>query len=330
MLGSETGTLTLQSTVGELADAWISHLDPSRADLTQTTKDTYSREARTLVVPTLGDIKLGQLTTLVIQEHIDILAKKKTPASSRRMQKNLHMMCLWATRLGVLAADPTAATTNPNKKRCYVPKAPSRKQVDTLRSLLRRDYRGVGRTFGPRPASAYLAVEIAAGTGARIGEIAALRWKDIDLEESRITFSDTQVTENGAPALRGHLKNRDPHRTVFIPSWPADLLAEFESRPNGYVIRNRDGESIIPNNLRREMRTVYENADITEGEQITVHEIRAYIGTKLAREVGNEACADQLGDTIETVRKHYVERAYTGPRIAADVLQGELTAPHKK
>ncbi|WP_205208149.1 MULTISPECIES: hypothetical protein [unclassified Arthrobacter] len=79
-----------------------------------------------------------------------------------------------------------------------------------------------GPTYQGRPRAPDLldVLDIFLATGARIGEVLAIRWKDVDLrvEPSTITISGTVVMEKGRGDYRqDHPKTRAGFRTMKVP-----------------------------------------------------------------------------------------------------------------
>jgi len=64
-------------------------------------------------------------------------------------------------------------------------------------------------------------IELMLATGARIGEVLALRWRDIDLDAGTVEISATIKTESGQGTYRKALARR---RTVDLPEYTKQLL----------------------------------------------------------------------------------------------------------
>ena len=123
--------------------------------------------------------------------------------AARRSRTLLRMACKWGTRMQLVERDFTAEVPVPGRKggkreRAW---APNDEQIDKLCILLEADYKSPTRS-GPRTPSAWLAAELMRSTGARIGEVCAARWENIDWEVGTITFEDTIVFEEGENRLR--------------------------------------------------------------------------------------------------------------------------------
>jgi integrase len=154
-------------TLGELIDRWLSDIAPHR---TLHTMKEYRRIADANVKPALGNIEVSKLTARLIEGFYTSLTKRGlSSASVRRHHALLHAALGRAVKWGVVAANPVDRATPPGLKRPTA-SAPS---VDDVQRLIAE-----AETIGDHVLAC--AVALGAVTGARRGELCALRWSDID------------------------------------------------------------------------------------------------------------------------------------------------------
>lgn len=89
--------------------------------------------------------------------------------------------------------------------------------------------------------------------GPRIGELAALRWTDVDLMRRTLTISKKVVEVTGYGMVEGATKTKAGRRTVTIPR---GVVAELERHrlaypSSGPLFTTPDGSQLRSNNLRR-------------------------------------------------------------------------------
>ncbi|MBE8526551.1 hypothetical protein ILP97_55380 [Amycolatopsis sp. H6(2020)] len=101
--------------------------------------------------------------------------------------------------------------------------------MDEVRALRRglRAYLAEPTSSGPARAQDLAEVVVVAlGTGARVGELLALRWADVDLGASpvTVTISGTVVRTEAGLIRQGHAKTTAGFRTVSVPRFAADVL----------------------------------------------------------------------------------------------------------
>ncbi len=106
-------------------------------------------------------------------------------------------------------------------------------------------------------------IDVMLGTGARIGEVLALRWRDIDLEAKRVRISATIKTETGPGTYRKPLAiARDTELSEFANA----VLRRRQSRScNPHidaVFTTRNGTWQQVNNVERRWRQIRKDAGL--------------------------------------------------------------------
>jgi integrase len=161
-------------------------------------------------------------------------------------------------------------------------------------------------------------------TGARIGEILALRWTDLDLGAARATatFSGTLVYVKA----KGHYrqpwtKTNAGYRTLTLPRFATDMLLRRQVDATGNpdaIFCSRRGTWLSPHNVRRQWREARKAAGL---EWVTPHTFRKTVATLLDREADTKTAAAQLGHSSEEITStYYIEKANQAPDVS-EVLQ---------
>lgn len=89
--------------------------------------------------------------------------------------------------------------------------------------------------------------------GPRIGELAALRWTDVDFDTRTLTISRKVVEVSGYGMVEGTTKTKAGRRTITLPRRLVDELERHRERfpSDPLVFTGRDGAQLRANNLRR-------------------------------------------------------------------------------
>lgn len=212
-----TSPITPDTTLAELVDAWLNDLRIERR-LETTTINEYERVLRKLVVPTLGGHRLAALRT----DGIDaVLADLGTQSVNRQRKAKVvtGAMLDAAVALGAIASNPVRGSI-PVRRPKSEPRALSPAEVERIRTAVR------ACTAKDRPgpkSSGDLAdiIFLMLSTGARIGEVLALRWSDIDLEARTVEINGTIKTETAKGTYRKPLATP---RTVGLTALAIDVL----------------------------------------------------------------------------------------------------------
>lgn len=296
------------------------------------TFEQYTRDAVN-ICELMGDMLLKDLTTMKAETRLRSLIDVKAGTGftkARTAKGTLNRALRHAVRLDVLRHNPMTAVQIPRPPRA-TPVAPSQNDLGVLRAALHGwvyDPERSGPKGDPR---SIVIIELMLATGMRIGEVLALRWKDIDFAESLISVNGTLI-ERG-PARRQDTPKTSRSRRVlhllpYIHKMLMDLkqsrgasLAPFPTSP---VFATRTGRWVTSSDLRRQLRSATAWAQKHAGTarfetKIHPHAMRKAVATAIAWIDGVEAAAEQLGhsDTRVTSAHYLMPRAVTTNRSNA-------------
>lgn len=112
-------------------------------------------------------------------------------------------------------------------------------------------------------------------TGLRVGEVLALRWRDIQLSRNRLTVCSTVVrlVNKKQSFVQDCAKSEASNRTIpLTPKAIAILTPLHEERINEWVFNNTDGERLSYEALRYQTRHACREAEIPyRGEHVFRH-----------------------------------------------------------
>lgn len=266
--------ITDVTTLAELADLWLRQLR-AEGRLENTTINEYKRVLSKLVIPQLGALRLHELTT----SRIDCVLEDLRAQSLNRQRKAKVItgaMLELAVRLDALAVNPARQTASVQR-----PKAETRSLTPNDLVTVRTAVRAWMAKDRPGPkATTDMAdiVDLMLATGARIGEVLALRWSDIDLEAGPPTLSvnGTIKTEPGRGTYRRAIQGV---RTVALPEFAVGVLcrrrAEARGNPVDGVFPTRNGTWQQVNNVERRWRQIRKDTGL---EWVTPDAFRKAVG----------------------------------------------------
>lgn len=164
-----------RGTVDAYAQTWLGML----SDLRPKTVRGYESHLRHHVLPVIGSLELTKVTRAETQAVLDSMRTKKTPAGNpvsvgtiANVKRTMHAMFNEAIADRVIMINPVDHTrTGKNRSKKAKPHdiESARRVIDTASSRAG----GVRWLFGM-------------ATGCRQGEVLALRWKDLDLDNSSV------------------------------------------------------------------------------------------------------------------------------------------------
>lgn len=269
--------ITGDTTVAELADVWLRHLR-AEGRLENTTINEYERVLSNLVLSELGWLRLRLLTT----SRTDLLLEGLRGQSVNRQRKAKVIMGAMLE----MALGQGALTVNPVRQTARVQRPKSETRSLTLDDLaaVRAAVRAWMAKDRPGPkASIDTAdiIDLMLATGARIGEVLALRWSDVDLgsAEPSLTISGTVKAEPARGTYRKPIpKSSATFRTVALPDSAAEVLrrrrASAPGNPIDAVFPTRNGTWQQVNNVERRWREIRKDTGL---EWVTPHAFRGLL-----------------------------------------------------
>ena len=212
-------------TLGDLLTKWLRHIE-ARGRAPKTI-DENRREIESRIRPRLGDIGITDLTAEDLDSAYSAWLDELSPSSVHRHAAVISAALSQGVKWGWLDTSPAAKASSPSAATARKLVTPSTEQVATLIKAAQSD--------DPVMAAA---VALAFVTGARRGELAALRWSDIDLDAGtvRIERSLTQVgqilAEKGTKTNRGRTVAIDGRTVALLErhrAWQVDLSRRAQS-----------------------------------------------------------------------------------------------------
>lgn len=200
------------ATVNELLDAWLRELE--RLGRAPSTIESYRKMASRHIRPVLGSQRARDVTVRMLSDHLAALHEAGAAANTVRLvHATLSAAFSQASRWEWIDKDPTKLVRGPSlaNKRPVIPTAPD--VVRLLDAAQRCN----------RPAVA-VAIWLAATTGARRGELCALKVTDFDMERGRM-----QIERALSGETMWTTKNRRWREVALDPATVAVVEAHIDT-----------------------------------------------------------------------------------------------------
>ncbi len=278
-------------TVGEYMDSWLK--GSVRGSVRQSTFDRYEIAVRVHIKPALGRLKLKKLTPAHLAAfYQDRLDTGSAPASVNKLHVTLHKALDQAVKWHMVPRNVAEVVKGPR---------PVHKEMRTLSAEETRKLLETAR--GDKLEALYV---LAVHTGMRQGELLALKWQDVDLENARLSVRRT-ITKSGGKVLLGEPKTRKSRRTIElteagVTALRTHLYRQMQEmqrlgdlyRDQGLVFASEGGTLINPANLRkRSFGSLLKRAGLPP---IRFHDLRHTCATLLfSRDVHPKHVQELLG-----------------------------------
>src|SRR5215211_2119972 len=263
-------------TVGEYLDSWLK--GSVRGSVRQSTFDRYEIAVRVHIKPALGRLKLKKLTPAHLAAfYQDRLTAGFAPASVNKLHVTLHKAVDQAVRWHMVSRNVAEAVKAPR---------PVSEEMRTLSAAETR--RLLEAACSDRLEALYV---LAVHTGMRQGELLALKWQDVDLENAVVSVRRT-ITMSGGRILLGEPKTKKSRRTIRLTEAAVRALREHLDwqlgqigrlgdlyKDQGLVFASEVGTPMNPTNLRR--RSFASLLNRAKLSKIRFHDLRHTCATLL-------------------------------------------------
>jgi integrase len=286
-----------KTTIKQFLEQWLAHIKPNVAPLTY---ERYSELALKNIAPLVGELILSKLQPIQIS---GAYAKAVTtgrrdgkgglsPRTVHHMHRVLRQALAQAVKWNMLIKNPCDMLEKKDR-----PKV-ERKAVATI------DAGGTVQALeAARELRLFVPFLLGSMCGMRRGEIAALRWKSVDLDRGQAAIIAT--VEQTKAGCREKETKGTKCRTVALPSMLIDELKAWRvrqaqellrlgNRPDGEtrVVTRADGSSLQPRSLTHSISAFLKD----RGSAVRLHGLRhSHASHLLAENVHPKIVQERLG-----------------------------------
>ena len=322
------GFIGTSTTFEQLCIQWLALAEN---DLSPTTLRRYKNLLSKRILPALGSRRVNSIRTVDLDRLYLGLSNDVglAPATVRQPHAVIRRAFRQAVRWGWIATNPATNATPPRLVRADL-SPPNVDQVGKLLQQASTDDPDLGRFL-----------HVAASTGARRGEICALRWRNLDAKLNTLTIERSIIEIPGGIAekdTKNHANRRmalDPGTLSVLEEQRRDALKRaaqsgakltdesfiFSREPDGLI-------PWIPGNVTRRFQSLRRALGY---DSMRLHDLRHFTATRLmAAGVPVRTVSGRLGhanpSTTLSVYSHFVAAS---DQVAASVM-GDLLSPSSK
>lgn len=248
-------------TFSEIADEWLRSVSHS---LKESSAATYSHKLNKHIIPYFRDTDFSAISKNCIIGFIDYQISQ---GKSRQYVSYMLTIIKAIYRYAYDEYGYKNITLN-------IPALPaSHSRVYILNSVQQEK---LIHYLDTHPDTTSLAVAVSLFTGLRIGEICALKWSDIDLNETILHVNKTVqriTSSNGSKKTKVIItspKSESSVRDIPLPPHIIDMLGSFKRDNDNYII-SEDRDPVEPRTLQYRFERLLDDADLP---QIRFHSLR--------------------------------------------------------
>lgn len=289
----DTGLVTLGDARQSVARYLATWLASARATVEPSTYESYEIHVRRHLVPAFGRVPLVELTPQHVQHLMaSMLAKGAAPNTVRNVRATLRRALNEAMALGIIARNVATLTRKPKAARREMrvyDDAQARRLLDAA-SMTRHE----------------ALLTLAVTTGARLGELLALTWRNVNLERGYIQIQTSARRFTGQGVTIKDVKTGPSRRRIELSATAVAALRRQRARQAeerlhaGASWQDRDlvcptshGTALAVSNFHREYRRIVASAGLP---YIRPHDLRHTAATlMLLKGVHPKKVSEMLG-----------------------------------
>jgi integrase len=312
-----------KETVSDLLNAWFKN----RQDLREgkfATLNNYRQMLDFYILPKLGAIPIQEITSDQLEGFFGELVKSGGK-KNRPLSHSTYRACVNVLSMGLnYAVSKKKLAFNPivNVKRLKGRTKPiiaySMQEIKLLLNNL-STYRLYAFFF------------LACHTGARRGELVALRWSDLNFNNQTLSINKTRGKSNGIDYEEDTTKNENGMRSIELSSDTVEILKAHKERQNleqmvfgnawqdtGYIFTKEDGSPIDPTRPYFIFKRALQELNLRNEP---LHVLRHTHITELLRSgISPHIVAFRVGDTVPTILETYASVIALDDRLSADTF----------
>ncbi len=281
-------------TVADYLQRWLR--DYAARKVAPSTLTRYREMVTHHLTPRLGSLRLTDLRPAHIQAAYAKFTGREGQPLSPRTVGHVHALLReslrWAVHWQLIARNPSDAV------------APPRPQRQEMRVLDQEDAQGL--LDAARDTPHYTLLYLALATGARLGELLALRWQDVDLDAGMMQIVRTQRFFSRQGIVSGQPKTPRSRRPIALSAETVRILAEHRRRQleqrltvgpayqnEGRVFADATGGALYDSTVRRAFYGIVERAGLAH---LRLHDLRHTAATLMLRSgVNAKVVSERLG-----------------------------------
>ncbi len=254
-------------------DEWIETY--KRPDCKESSIDDYNSYYNSHIRSQIGNLKIGEITTVTIQRLLNNMQEKRYSQSSiDKTYLVLHMLFKQAVKLDMINRNPCQSVTKPKG----IPKQNHIALTVEQQSIFLANL---------NPKSNYTALlKVMLFTGMRLGEVSALQWCDIDFQNKLIHVRHTMHTKHRVDNLTSAKTKRSIRDIPMIPQ-VIEILRQKRNQEkviqiNGLVFHTKNGRAYEHNGVNAHLCSIKKKIQ-KKGfifPNITSHDLRDTFATR--------------------------------------------------
>lgn len=212
--------------------------------------DTYRRHLDRTLLPRLGNLRLGEMNTPLVDKVVCAIRDEVGPSTARSCRSIISGILGLAVRFGAIPFNPVRDVERVEGQPKRKPRALTQDEREAWFAQISTDPAAVQAEL-PDLTTFMLA------TGVRIGESLGLLWSQVNLQTGEVEITHQIIRVTGEGLIRTRTKSRAGERVLVVPTWCLSMLqtrAAQGIRLEQAVFPDSRGGFRDPSNVNRALR----------------------------------------------------------------------------
>lgn len=262
---------------GDILRNWIAM---SRIHIKESTYSRYIHLANAHILPYLGELPTGKLTTQTVEKHISFLLNKGRVDKKGGLAPKTVSDILTLIKGSIDYANCSGYSVN-----CYLDRLTVKKTQLDMRVLSVDEQHRLCDILMRDMNLTKFGVLLCMYTGIRIGEVCALKWERIDFSEGILSIRETlqriQATDVGAckktKIVITEPKSKKAVRDIPLPGFVLEYAASLKHNPKAYILTGCSDRYIEPRSLQYTFKKYTQECGLTD---VNYHALRHTFATR--------------------------------------------------
>ena len=268
--------LDCSSIFNDLAQLW---LDAEKMRVKESSYSRYSYSLKNYILPEIGSIELSKLTAnTILQFSEKLLCNGRKDGSGGLSGKTV------ADTISIIKNIVLFGKRHGYRIDCDLSMLSIKRKDQPIRVLSSSEQKRLEHILLNDIDSVKLGVLLSLYTGIRIGELCALRWKNISIESKTLTVSQTlqRIQNTSSSGCRTKVIISTPKsacsiRSIPIPKCLIQTIERFRSSPEAFVLTGDINRYMEPRTIQNRFHHYLDESGITS---INFHALRHTFATR--------------------------------------------------
>ena len=218
-----------------------------KPDVKSQTYLRYAQMIRLYIAPELGIYDISELTPIILQTFVtNLMTNGKGRTGSRGLAPNTVNSVISVMQNSLKIAYALDCSKSSFEKKIKRPKIRERK----IECFTAKEQRKIENAVLTHKKSKYFGVLLSLYTGLRVGEVVALKWKDIDLKKGMLTVSHT-CHDTSEGLMYEDPKTVNSRRIIPLPRQIMPILREKRKTSDSEFVVSERGSPVSVRSFQR-------------------------------------------------------------------------------